>query len=403
MADCPMDIINDLFLRLAATTLVRCRVLSKPCFSLIESPDFISSHLSRRLETGDHLMILLRGPRILRTVELDAPENVSDIDHPLQAGGFTEVFGSLNGVVGLFNSPVDMALLNPSTRKIHRLPIEPLDFPERHITREYVFYGLGYDSVSEDFKAVRILQSKFKGGVDNFGYPVEIKVFSLKKNSWKRVYLVFEMMGLFIYFYYHLLPRRGFGVVAKNHIHWILPREQGIIAFNTIIRFDLASDELGVLSFPQDLYMEDNMDIGVLDGCVCLMCYSEFNHVDVWILREYEDIESWTKMFKVPKPESVESFDFVRPMLYSKDRSKILMEINNAKNLMWFDLESKSLTAVGIECDSSFTADILVSSLVLGCKGDPNEAQRRKDQMMQKSNKKGLRGGFLSKGFKLKL
>ncbi|CAL9226439.1 unnamed protein product [Arabidopsis halleri] len=401
MAECPMDLINELFLRLAATTLVRCRAVSKPCFSLIDSPEFISSHLRRRLETGQHLMILLRGPRLLRTVELDSPENVSDIPHPLQAGGFTEVFGSNNGVIGLCNSPVDIAIFNPSTRKIHRLPIEPLDFPERHITREYVFYGLGYDSVSDDFKVVRMLQSKLKGGKENFGYPVEIKVFSLKKNSWKRVYLMFEVQILFIYFYYHLLPRRGYGVLANNHLHWILPRRQGIIAFNTIIRFDLACDDLGVLSFPQDLYTEDDMDVGVLDGCVCLMCYDEFSHVDVWVLKEYEDVKSWTKLFRVPKPESVESVDFMRPLVYSKDRSKILLEINNAKNLMWFDLESKSLTTVGIECDRSFTADILVSSLVLGCKGDPSEAQRRKDQMIPKSNKRW--DGFLTKGFKLKL
>ncbi|KAG7541892.1 F-box associated interaction domain [Arabidopsis thaliana x Arabidopsis arenosa] len=399
MAECPTDLINELFLRLAATTLVRCRAVSKPCFSLIDSPEFISFHLRRRLETGQHLMILLRGPRLLRTVELDSPENVSDIPHPLQAGGFTEVFGSFNGVIGLCNSPVDIAIFNPSTRKIHRLPIEPLDFPERHITREYVFYGLGYDSVSDDFKVVRMVQSKPKGGKKNFGC-IEIKVFSLKKNSWKRVCLMFEVQILFIHYYYHFLPRRGYGVLANNHLHWILPRRQGIIAFNAIIRFDLASDDLGVLSFPRALYTEDDMDIGVLDGCVCLMCYDEFSHVDVWVLKEYEDWKSWTKMFRVPKPESVESVDFMRPMVYSKDRSKILLEINNAANLMWFDLESKSLTTVGIECDSSFTADILVSSLVLGCKGDPTEAQRRKDQMVQKSNK---RDGFLAKGFKLKL
>ena len=100
MAECPTDLINEMFLRLRATTLKKCRVLSKPCFSLIDSPEFVSSHLRRRLETGEHLMILLRGPRFLRTVELDSPENVSDIPHPLQAGGFAEVFGSFNGVIG---------------------------------------------------------------------------------------------------------------------------------------------------------------------------------------------------------------------------------------------------------------------------------------------------------------
>ncbi|KAG7553243.1 Pectin lyase fold/virulence factor [Arabidopsis thaliana x Arabidopsis arenosa] len=68
----------------------------------------------------------------------------------------------------------------------------------------------------------------------------------------------------------------------------------------------------------------------------------EFSHVDVWIRKEYEVVGSWTKLFRVLKPESVESLDFVRPLIYSKDMSNILLEINNAKNLMWFDLPQKS-------------------------------------------------------------
>ncbi|VVA93154.1 unnamed protein product [Arabis nemorensis] len=389
MANIPMDIINDIFLRLPATTLVRFRVLSKPCFSLIDSPEFVSSHLSRTLETGDHLMILLRGPRILRTVYLDSPDKVSDVEHPLQAGGLTEVFGSCNGLVGLTNSPSDMAIFNPSSRKIHRLPVEPVDFPEGTITLEFVFYGFGYDSVNDDYKVVRMIQCKCQGGEENFGFPFEIKVFSLKRNSWKRISLDFEVQILFVYFYYHLLYRRGNGVLASNSLHWVLPRSQGVIAFNTIIRFDLASEELGVLSFPQELYCEDNMDIGVLDGCLCLMCYNEFHHVDVWVLREYkvEDSRSWTKLFRVPKPESVESFELLRPLLYSKDRTKILLEINDAKNLMWFDLASKRFTRVRIkDCDRPYSAEILVSSLVLGCKGDH---PAREDQMTRKSIKRG--------------
>ncbi|CAH8364725.1 unnamed protein product [Eruca vesicaria subsp. sativa] len=386
MATMPMDIVTDVILRLPATTLLRCRVLSKPCYSLIDSPDFVASHLKRRLETEEHVMILLRTPRLLRTVYLDAPDKISDVEHPLQTGGFTEVFGSVNGLIGLTNSPLDLALFNPSTRKIHRLPIEPVDFSERYITRENVFYGLGYDSVSGDYKVVRMIQSKYKGdGVnESFGYPLEIKMFSLKSNKWKRIYLLFEVQILFIYFYYHLLYRRGNGVLVSNSLHWILPRTGGHTAFNTIIRFDLATDDLGVLSFPSDLYCEDDMDIGVLDGCLCLMCYSE-SSVDVWILREYEG--KWRKFITVPKPETVVAFEFVRPMIYSKDRSKILLEINNGK-LMWFDLESKSFETLVIKgCeDLQCNAEIVVSSLVLGCKGDPRRAPEKK--MMQKGNKR---------------
>ncbi|CDY27453.1 BnaC03g64930D [Brassica napus] len=96
----------------------------------------------------------------------------------------------------------------------------------------------------------------------------------------------------------------------------------------------------------------------------------------------------------------------MRPLLYSKDRRKVLIEVNNAK-LLWFDLGSKRLRTLRIkDCDSSYSAELLVSSLVLGCKGDPSEAKRRRerraleDKMMQQRSK---RDDFLSKGFKLVL
>uniref|UniRef100_A0A1J3JQ33 F-box protein CPR30 n=1 Tax=Noccaea caerulescens TaxID=107243 RepID=A0A1J3JQ33_NOCCA len=406
MANIPMDIITDLFLRLPASTLVRFRVLSKPLFSLIDSPDFIASHLNHTLQTGDHLMILLRGPRLLCTVDLDAPDKVSDVEHPLKAGGLTEVFGSCNGLIGLSNSPTDMAIFNPSTRQIHRLPAEIVDFPEGSTTRGYVFYGFGYDSVNDDYKIVRMVQCK-GGKADELvlGFPYEIKVFSLKRNSWKRIKRVLPAIQLLFYFYYHLLYRRGYGVLASNSLHWVLPRRPGLIGFNTIIRFDLASEEFEILGFPEVLAHE-NIDIGVLDGRLCLMCNHEFAYVDVWVMKEYNVEASWSKLFRVTKPKSVDSFDFMRPLIWSKDRSKILLEINNAK-LVWFDLASKRFRTLRIkDCDSSYSAELLVSSLVLGCKGDPNEVKRREerrareDKMMLQSNK---RDDFLSKGFKLVL
>ncbi|CAA7030982.1 unnamed protein product [Microthlaspi erraticum] len=341
-------------------------------------------------------MILLRGPRFLRTVYLDSPEDkVSDVDHPLQSGGLTEVFGSVNGLVGLANSPVDMALFNPSTRKFHRLPIEPVDFPERLITREYVLYGLGYDSANDDYKVVRMIQCKKDVGDDLVGY--EIKVFSLKRNSWRRVELQFEMAMKFFYFYYRVLHRRQNGVQVRNSLNWILPRGNGV-AINTIIRFDLAFEEFEFVFYPLDLFFEDKMDLCVLDGCLCMMCYNESPHVDVWMKREYEPEGSWSKLFSVRKPVGVVSLDFVRPLMYSKDKSKVLLEINVGK-LVWYDLASETFQALGIkDCEGACSAEILVSSLVLGCNGDPGRA--RKKRMMQKSSE---RGGYLSKGFKLKL
>ncbi|WZY80577.1 hypothetical protein YC2023_026961 [Brassica napus] len=366
MANLPMDIVTDVFLRLPATTLVRCRVLSKPCFSLIDSPDFVASHLKRTLETEEHLMILLRSPRLLRTVYLDAPDKLSDVDHPLQTGGSTEVFGSVNGLI-------DFQSINSQN--------PPLADCAYRFPGKFHHSRVCYDSVSDGYKVVRMIQSKDEG--DDGRYPFQIKVFSLKSNKWKRIHLHFEVQIRFVYFFYNLLCRRRNGVLASNSLHWILHRSQGYKACNTIIKFDLASDDLGVLSLPQDLYCGDDMDIGVLDGCLCLMCYSVFSHVDVWILR---DQGKWSKFITVPMPETLVSFEFVRPLLYSKDRSRILLEINHGK-LFWFDSASKSFEKLEIKgCVGPCNAEIVVSSLVLGCKGDPRRAQEKK--IMQESDKR---------------
>ncbi|CAN8252930.1 unnamed protein product [Cochlearia groenlandica] len=381
MANIPMDIIHDLFLRLPATTLVRFRLLSKHFLSLIDDPNFISSHLSRTIETGEHVTILLRGPRILRKAELDAPYKVSDVEHPLSGGGgFTEVFGSCNGLIGLANSPTDIAVFNPSTRRIRRLPYEPTDFPVNFADLDYVRYGLAYDSASDDYKVVRISPCKGEeiGGFLDSGGHYEIKIFSLKRNSWKRVKpLPFQAMVL-RQVHYHLEYCHGKGVVAENSLHWVYSHRHKVF---TVLSFDLASEEIGFVCIPMELLFQF-IDLGVLDGCLCLMSIHKFSHVDVWIMRKYEHDGTWSKLFRVPKPESVESFESMKPLLYSKDRRQVLLEINDARNLVWFDLESNGFTsAVKIKgCDDPYSVELVVSSLVMGCKGDPIQVKRNKEQ-----------------------
>ncbi|XP_010529479.1 PREDICTED: F-box protein CPR30-like [Tarenaya hassleriana] len=412
MATIPMDIVKDIFLRLPPKTLVRFRVLAKPYCDLIDSPDFIASHLDRTLRTNRHLMILLRGALHLYSVDLDSLDDVTDVELPMKTGGPTEVFGSCNGLVGLSNSPTDLALFNPSTRQIHQLPVSPVGLPEGSTIRGYVFYGFGYDSVNKDYKVVRMVQFK-RDSDDELGhsFPYEVKVYSLKTNSWKRIETVPVMIQFLFYFYYHLLFRRGYGVLAANNLHWVLPPRPGLVVGNSVIvRFDLVSEEFDKVPLPEAIGNYDSdiqMDIGVLDGCLCLICCRDQTYADVWVMKEYGVRVSWTKLFTVQKPKSVKSLAYMRPLVYSEDRNKVLLEINNTK-LMWFDLITKKLTTLRIkDCPSSYSAELVVSSLVLGCKGDPNEVKRRQQRQKRdhedKMRQRKKRDDFLSKGFKLLL
>lgn len=167
-------------------------------------------------------------------------------------------------------------------------------------------------------------------------------------------------------------------MLVCNSFYWVLFRWFGFIVFNIIIRFDFVVEEFEIFIF-FEFFVYENIDIGVFEGCFCLMCNCEFIFVDVWVMKEYKVEGFWSKVFSVLKLKSVEFFDFMRFLFYFKDRRKVLIEVNNVK-FLWFDLESKRLRMFRIkDCDSLYSVELFVSSFVLGCKGDFSEVKRRRE------------------------
>ena len=54
----------------------------------------------------------------------------------------------------------------------------------------------------------------------------------------------------------------------------------------------------------------------MLEGCLFVLCsYSEVG-VDIWVMKEYEVKESWSKLISTKNSISVRFFDEVRPEAY---------------------------------------------------------------------------------------
>ena len=85
---------------------------------------------------------------------------------------------------------------------------------------------------------------------------------------------------------------------------------------------------------------------------------------EVWVMREYWRKESWCNLFSLYHSIEYGNFKFLRPLAYSRDGRKVLLEVDK-KRLYWFDLRSKRTSLVTISSmPSSIEGAICVGSLV---------------------------------------
>ncbi|KAE7995274.1 hypothetical protein FH972_000092 [Carpinus fangiana] len=398
----PSDVITDILCQLPVKTLLRFRCASRRWCSQIGSPDFIKIHLSHSLATNSNLSLLLKN-WYLYSVELDSLRTATELNPPLNViWGVTDVFGSCNGLVAVCNSEEEIALWNPSTRKHQILPVMPVEAPKGDLNvkpRRFTFYGFGHDPISDDYKVVRMVQ--FVG--DNGFFSAEVKVYSLKSNSWRGIKDIPNYIRYLFQLGYLLFYRRGYATLAGGALHWVVPG--GFGCYCMIVAFDLVAEEFRIVPQPDHVDGGFVMDLGVLEGQLLMICNYGNDFVDVWVMKEYRLKESWTKLFKVSQSSLNRDFGQVMPLAYSKscDKDKVLLELDKEK-LLWYDLRRRRAKTVRIEgAPNSFNVDVYVESLVpLGGDEMDGKTQQPAPEEKKKSNRKKM-DDFLSKGFKLTL
>ncbi|XP_074273794.1 F-box protein CPR1-like [Silene latifolia] len=417
----PLDIIIDILSRLQSKTLIRFKSVSKQWYSLISSPDFINLHLTQTL-ISQNLPNLIVSQVSLFSSPISDNQNhefhFSELDHPLKPfckydffhydpKSSPKIIGSINGVlcISLYDDKSSVILYNPST-KTHRL-IPPFSNRNPHFD-DLVVFGFGFDSVSRDYKVVRMSQT-CKNRVVVYR---EASVYSLRDDSWKCV-TDQTTMGQFVL-------QNCKTVLVNESLHFIVFDSNS--NFKTRVKcFNLLTEIFSIFDLPKLPKFDSNGRSYVtkeLGGCFCMsvnyekpipgmVADWELVRADLWVMKEHGNEESWFRRYSIRNPASFDVLTHLTPVVYSKDNEWVLLELDDSW-FGWYSWTTKRFERVTVHgLPSNFTpcnTRTFLDSLVSLGKGNDKDKDKSKAKIEPKKNKKKTdRDDFLSSGFKLRL
>ncbi|KNA07219.1 hypothetical protein SOVF_173860 [Spinacia oleracea] len=187
----------------------------------------------------------------------------------------------------------------------------------------------------------------------------EVMVYSLRNNCWEMIHVVYfgDEMKWFC-------PG---AVINKSIVHWIFwkygkgePRLRGLdlssYKWKKLALPDFRGKEM--INSPGDDDDDDSLSksgfeasaivvLGVLDECLCIVTRicPEFDNAYVWVMKEYDMKESWTKLFNLTEASIVGPL-LSPPLPCSKGGDEVLLrKPNEDGGLCWYDFKAKTVKA----------------------------------------------------------
>ncbi|OIT03225.1 PREDICTED: F-box/kelch-repeat protein At3g06240-like [Nicotiana attenuata] len=280
----PQEIIIDILSRLPAKFVGQYRCVSKQWLNFLSDPQFIKFHLTIHADKLEKKLIYVSASNSLHTITFNHnPQNgtTDAISRKLNfqqlSDNWVRVVGSCNGLVLVVNDEMIKYLINPTSLNYHRIPNFHLALP---LPGSCSVYGLGYDFATDDYKVVTL--SRYRGHIDN----TFVDVYSVRMGLWKRLQSLPH---------YRAIRMRASGVLVNGALHW-LARKAPDYSY-VIVAFDLSDEKF--LEVPTPATLDNNNfvfnKLSALRGCLCMLFDTLENEVDVWMMREYGDVESWTR------------------------------------------------------------------------------------------------------------
>jgi F-box interacting protein len=187
-------------------------------------------------------------------------------------------------------------------------------------------FSFGYDHFTHTYKIVAV--SYFYKKKKN-----QVNVYTLGSNSsWRRIQDLISNI--------EVCPSNSTpGVFASGTINWSTRDAKG----RHIVSLDLEKESYRKITKPN---MEANgWSLGVSRDCLCIFASTE-RFVDVWILKEYENEESWTKLYRVPHWRDLDIGFRYDEALYISEDDQLLMYCKNWLLLKFAVYDSKKDTFI---------------------------------------------------------
>ncbi|XP_074286844.1 F-box protein CPR1-like [Silene latifolia] len=297
----PDEILLAIFIRVGTKDIGCCRCVSKSwCHILSElDQDFIRGHLIQSKQCIDNELLMFKchdsnklfSGTIARQLSGDFTVVATKLTFDMSLK--SRICGpSCDGLILLIEDDKSTILLvNPTIKEVLELHIPSHDLDSH---RRSTSYGLGYDQVNDDYKVVALS-----------GYFIEhddemkmfVNVYSVKKSTWKQV----ESCP-YLYDYS--------GVFVGGSIHWIASNYWDDSPF--IARFDLTEERICKVPAPSAINGDPcEYDVlMVLGGCLCICNSFPRDEINIWVMKEYGVLQSWTK-FKLVAERGSEMIPYI--------------------------------------------------------------------------------------------
>ncbi|AES86371.2 F-box protein interaction domain protein [Medicago truncatula] len=333
MADLPSDLLTEIISRLPPQPILRFRLSSKWLKSIIDSHNFTNLHLKNSLNFN---LILSHDSEFY---QFDFPNltTTGSLYHPLTSKSDVALLGSCNGLLCISNQVDEIAFWNPNIRKHHFIPYPPSPHRSIGATFHFVVHGFAYDPFSEDYKLLRISSS---------------------------IDIICELLPNMAH---AIASSQDMAVFVENSFHWVTIHElDNFHQPALIVAFNLAQEIFNEVPLPEILAstsQDFGTNLSLLGQSLCMLLrYQNMNNkttkVDVWVMKEYGFRDSWCVLFTLEEVFFSRPFTPWKPLGYSGDRSKVLLEVDceepwgngdikiECKKLFWYDLKSKRATCV---------------------------------------------------------
>jgi F-box interacting protein len=202
-----------------------------------------------------------------------------------------------------------LQLWNPSIRKFKELPpfvSEPQNFP--------FMYGFGYDPTSDNYKIVVVFSDLAHEDLSEDEATdelMDVKVHTLGTDSWKNVSkFPFPIISI----------ERRSGQHVSGTINWLV--FMGIKRL--IASYDLRNECHKEFLLPDDSgkVEKNKLSLTVFRDCLCMV-----SGEDVWIMKEYGNKESWTKLFTISYMRDARAlpYSYIKAICVFEDEQVLLI------------------------------------------------------------------------------
>jgi F-box interacting protein len=206
-------------------------------------------------------------------------------------------------------------------------------------------YGFGYDPISDNYKVVVVFDLTITNGFRKN----EVKVHTLGTDSWRSV----------SEFPFAIEDVQLSGQYASGTINWFVSTDiKQSRCF--IASFDLGNESYQKVLLPDDSgeVDENTLCLSVFRDCLC-MIYGE----DVWVMKEYGNKESWTKLFTISSMRDF-SCPYIKAICIFEDEQVLLRYVND-KRWGHISYNYKNHTSKFIEFEN--IPEVCVESLISPC------------------------------------